>query len=497
MIKKTWKQILEKQEIRKNLSSIRQQIKEESKKTELLALLEGKEMELEDLLFSEDAKTRKNAALLMGDLGKQEFLAPIFEVYQKEEQRFVRSAYLTAIGKFRYEEYLEPLKTRMEELQGMDITLENEKHLREEIRELSVLILQVEGIKRHRFTGLYNTHDIMLLTNRNFTEQVASDLLAEEPNAEVKVFGAGVQARVTNLKWLGKVRTYQDIFFPVKGMEACDMDTAVVAEQVVKSDLLPWLTENHNEGAPFYFRVELKNKWTLDKKSAFVKKLSGQIERMSNRQLINATTDYEIELRVIENKFGQCNLLVKLFTLKDERFTYRKEFIPVSIKPVNAALTVALAKEYMKEGAQVLDPFCGVGTMLIERYKAVKANTTYGIDTQEEAILKARENTENAGQIIHYINKDFFRFEHDYLFDEVITNMPFRIGHTMEEEVYEIYAKFFGKIKKHLKEEALLVLYTHDIELVKRFAGGNGFSVFKEYEISKREGTHVCLIKRV
>lgn len=134
--------------------------------------------------------------------------------------------------------------------------------------------------------------------------------------------------------------------------------------------------------------------------------------------------------------------------------------------------------------------------MLIERYKAVKANTTYGIDFQEEAILKARENTEAAGQIIHYINRDFFRFEHDYLFDEVITNMPFRIGRFTDEEVTEVYKQFFVKIKKHLKEDALLVLYSHNMELVEQFGRRNGFCIFKSYEISKREGTHVLLLRQ-
>ena len=32
-----------------------------------------------------------------------------------------------------------------------------------------------------------------------------------------------------------------------------------------------------------------------------------------------------------------------------------------------AAGLLALAKPYLKEHAQILDPFCGVGTLLIER----------------------------------------------------------------------------------------------------------------------------------
>lgn len=35
--------------------------------------------------------------------------------------------------------------------------------------------------------------------------------------------------------------------------------------------------------------------------------------------------------------------------------------------PSLAALIMELAAPYLKENAQIIDPFCGVGTMLIER----------------------------------------------------------------------------------------------------------------------------------
>lgn len=496
MIIKAWNEIKENKEVRQNLSKIRQEIKGKEKLELFREIIEGEAQQLIDLLSSEDAKTRKNAALLMGDLEKQEFLASVFEAYQKEEQRFVRSSYLSAIGKLDYREYVPEFKRCLQELSGTTITVENEKHVAEETRELSALIVRIEGVKAHRFTGWNQAHDVILLTSRNFTALTKNELIELHPNAKTREFGAGVQARVEDLSWLPDIRTYQELLFVVKGMEMCPMDVKQLARQIVESDLISWLGKNHAGEVPYFFRVELKSKRPLDEKSTFVKKLSTQIERLTERKLTNTTENYEFEIRVIENKEGNCNLLVKLFTLRDERFSYRKEFMPTSIKPMNAALTVALARDYMKEGAQVLDPFCGVGTMLIERYKAVKANTTYGVDLQEEAILKARGNTEAAGQIIHYINRDFFRFEHDYLFDEVITNMPFRIGRIIDEEVEEIYKQFFGKVSKHLKEDALLVLYSHNKELVEQFGRQNGFSIFKSYEVSKREGTYVLLLRQ-
>ena len=66
-----------------------------------------------------------------------------------------------------------------------------------------------------------------------------------------------------------------------------------------------------------------------------------------------------------------------------------------------------------------MDPFCGVGTMLIERDIRVPAREKYGTDIFGEAIDKARENASAAGELIHFIHRDFFDFRHEYKFDAV------------------------------------------------------------------------------
>lgn len=496
MIKDYWSQIKENRDVRQNLSRLRQEVKDQGRRNALTALIKGEEDHLTALLRSEDAKTRKNAALLMGDLGRQEFLEPVYEAYKCEAQRFVKSSYLSAIGRFDYSGYLDELKEQLKLLEQTGVTEENRKHLTEEMRELSALVVGMEGVNTHRFTGFDRTYDIVLLTNRNFAELTRKQLADLDPDAKTKLFGAGVRARVTNLNWMDKIRTWQEILFVVKGLGTCPMDPLKAAEVIADSGLLPLLEESHEGGETWYFRVELKSRKTLPERSAFVKKLSGYLEKMSGRKLINTVTDYEVELRLIENKEGNCNLLLKLFTLKDERFAYRTEAAPVSIRPVNAALTAALAGNYMREGAQVLDPFCGTGTMLIERSRAVRAYTSYGLDIQEEYILKARKNTEAAGMTAHYINRDFFEFRHDYLFDEVFTDMPFQIGRITDDEVFELYERFFGRIGELLKEDAVIILYSRNRGFVKPQAARNGFTVLKEYEISVKEGTYVFILCR-
>lgn len=495
MIKELWKQIQNGQEVRQNLSKIRQVIKDRGERKKLLLLVDGEEAVLINLLQSEDAKIRKNAALLMGDLGNQPFMKPIWKAYKEEQQRFVKSSYLSAIGSFDYSAFLDAIKEQLFALRKEKVTEESQKHVMEEIRELSALIVRIEGVATHRFIGWDEAFDIVLLTNRNFQELTRDELLVLEPNAKTKLLGAGIMASVKNLRWIREIRTYQELLFAVRGMETCEMEPDKIAQTIVSSPLLVFLSRSHEGNAPYYFRLEMKSKKDLSQKSMFLKKLSSKIESLSDRKLINTTNDYEFELRLIENKLGNCNIMIKLFTLKDTRFTYRKEVIPTSMKPVNAALAVALAKDYMKEDAQVLDPFCGVGTMLIERHKAVRANTTYGLDIQEDAILKARKNTEMAKQVIHYINRDFFQFKHDYLFDEVITNLPFQIGRFTEDEVYQIYERFFQTIAVLLKEGAVLILYTHNKEDIVRLTFRTRFSVLKAYEISKKEGTHVMILR--
>jgi tRNA G10 N-methylase Trm11 len=158
--------------------------------------------------------------------------------------------------------------------------------------------------------------------------------------------------------------------------------------------------------------------------------------------------------------------MMKFYTIPDDRFAYRTEVVSSSISTVNAALTAELARPYLKEGAQILDPFCGVGTMLIERHKAVKAGVMYGIDIFGDAIEKARENTERAGCRIFYINKDFFAFEHDYLFDEIITDMPQVTASRTKQEIRQLYRMFFERVGMYLKEEAILVLYATEPQFI-------------------------------
>jgi 23S rRNA G2445 N2-methylase RlmL len=493
MIRDTFDKIREKADIRENLIKLKAELKETHSKTALLYYIGADYQILLNLLKEEDPKIRKNTALILGELNIPETLNDLYEAYENEEQLFVRSAYLTALKNFDYTAYVDNLERRYDILSSTEITEGNKKHVEEELRHLSALIRKVKGAKKHEFTGYKVPASLILLTNRNYIGATLKQL----QGINAREFNAGVMVECDDLEKVLSVRTYTEILFILKDIKSVDRDVVTGAKALAESSLMEFLMQRHQGNPPFYFRIELKAKMELDKRSSFTKKFASELERNTGRKLINSTSDYEWELRLIENKEGRFNVLIKLCTLKDDRFGYRKNVIAASINPAMAALIAALAKDYMKEDGQVLDPFCGVGTMLIERNQEVKAGTMYGLDVFGQAIERAKENTALSGDTIYFINRNFFDFKHEYLFDEIITNMPRAQGHKDENEICELYRRFFVKAGEHLNEDGVIIMYSHNKDYVHKFYNRKNFRIVKEFEISKREGAYLFILQTV
>ena len=476
MLRETYEQIKSGVEVRKNLINLKQELKQSDKKMAFLYYLAGDYTTFYRLIEDEDAKVRKNVALIMGELGVQSFLKVLFYAYETEEKLFVKADYLTAMSKLDYREIISELKERLEFLISGEFEETSLKHINEEKRILTNMILNMEGIQKHTFTGYEVLSDIILLTNRDHTEVTLNQI----KNGNAKTFNAGVVVRTKDLREILAIRTYSEMLFRVKGMLTVEANVEEIADTVCNGEFLKFLQDRHQGNIPYYFRIEMKSKRPLSEKSQFIKKLSMAIEEKSERKLVNSASNYEVELRLIENKEGKFNVLVKLYSIPDKRFLYRKHAVAASIQPVQAALIAELAKDYLKEGAQVLDPFCGVGTMLIERDKVAKATPMYGIDSFGEAIDKAIDNAKSADVVINFINRDFFDFKHEYLFDEIFTNMPTRGNKKSEEEMKLLYAKFFNKALEVLKNEAIIVMYTRDKKIAQ-----NQISLHAEYSLLK------------
>ena len=84
MIQKIWNKILENENVRQNLSKLRELVKEQKNKEECKKLVKENQLVLENLLESEDAKIRKNVALLVGDLALTSMQMNLWRAYEKE-----------------------------------------------------------------------------------------------------------------------------------------------------------------------------------------------------------------------------------------------------------------------------------------------------------------------------------------------------------------------------------------------------------------------------
>lgn len=495
-LKQLYEEVLGRQNLRENLAMLRKRLKTPEGLIGFRQLAEEGGLEeiehmFEKLFRQEDPKVRKNAALLAGDLQEEALSGLLYEAYERENTLFARGAYLKAMLNLDMTSYLEPLNQQFGRLLKQEVPPENQKHYREELTLLRELLSLYQDWETHEFTGYGERYGLVLTTNRNYREITAKQI----HESRVFLTSIGVKLPEAQLKEVLKIRTFQELLFSLN-TAVLEAEPEQAAEGLAASDLWELLQRAHGGGREFRFRITLSGRMPPDKRGAFVKKCSFTLEQRSGGRLRNAPSDYEIEILLLERTEGTFLPLLKLHTLKDTRFAYRKHSLPVSIKPSAAALLAVLAKPYLKEGAQVLDPFCGVGTMLIERDKLVKAGTMYGIDIFGEAIQKARSNTERAGREIYYINRDFFAFTHEYPFDEIFTNMPVR-GKRTKEEQEVFYREFFIQAGNLLKQDGILVMYSNEKGYIrKQIRLQGGFKLLQEYPMDQKDNFSLFIIRK-
>lgn len=470
-LEQLYQNILDGYEVRGSLISIREKIKDESLRRKFMYLLGGDFSSLVKLLQDEDPKVRRSAALILGMTEDEDVLFAIVEAWKKERTLFVREDYLKAMENLDYEVYLPELRRRLVEIEegnadrdaGIDPLWDNSTHVAGEGSRIRKMLERYEKRQRHTFTQIDPAPDLILLCNRCQVSATASQIRS----GEIKAMNGGVHVRHGNLEEIGKVRTWSECLFPIPGARPVPADEKKAAEKLHDMKLYGFLKYLHGgEDGPYRYRVELKGKKELkERKGSFIRGFCARLDLLEKGKLQNSDSDYEAELRLIERSDGTLAPMLKLYTLKDTRFLYRKKTTAQSMSPVNAALVLRLAQPYLREHSQVLDPFCGTGTLLIERELILPSGSCYGIDKFGDAILKARENTGKIGHV-NYINRDFFDFTHDYLFDELITELP-ETEPGAEEMFMEHFLRYAGEF---LADRAEAVVVTKKPKVFERIA---------------------------
>ena len=495
MLKQLFQMIKQGQNIRENLIELKKQLKGNIKKQEeFLGLLEYDYDLFRNLLNEEDPKVRKNTVIIIGELELEGLIPDIYEAYEEEQTLFVRMDYLRALQKMDCESYIPKLKQRLEFLLSTKFTEEQEKHITEEIRELTNLIGQYEKIETHYFIGYDEPGKVVLTTNRLYPELT----LRACYGCKGKKISGGVAVEYEDMRDFMSIRTWQEILFPMPVAKNMALDPKGIAHTILMGGLLGFLDARHIGGNHYRFRVELRGRLQADEKRTMIKKIAAALEVESKHRLINSTSDYEVEIRLLEGKNGGYHTYLKLYTIPDNRFSYRKHTLSTSIHPITAATIMELAKPYLKKNAQVLDPFCGTGTMLIERNFTVPAHPMYGVDLYGQGIEFGRENAKRARTVINFVNRDFREFSHEYLFDEIVTNMPAVSGKQTAKDIEQLYELLMSKGATHMKKGGIGVIYSQDPEIATAvMARHSEWKRLETFQIYQREASYLYIIQYI
>lgn len=446
-----------------------------------------------------DAKVRKNAALLLGDAHVQEAADALCDAYVEENTLFVRPAFLKALGQLDYRAYIKNLKDRMEEIQVMEIEPSNRKHLDEERHLLSELLDMARGSGRHIYSGKIMSK-VILTTKKGLEDILCTEFSEQFPGNGMKKMNGGVMVQIKDPFLFMRLRTWQTMLFVFCDDNGFEKDSDKIAEGIINSHILEYLSQRHTGKGAWRFRIDLRTKDAASQKAVLAKKTAFALEEKGKGHLLNSVSDYEIEFLIMEGNNEQLYVYLKLHTLPDDRFSYRENFTSASMNPVTAAQMIALCRPYFSDNANILDPFCGTGALLIERKLCIRSRqnmnirSLYGVDIYGAAIAGGRENAQKSHCHVNFIQRDFFDFTHSYTFDEVITDPPVNFISDADEVIF--WEKFYKKICGHLSQNAKIFIFAKHLQLIKKaLTSVNNLEIIMERPFSLKNHTWILILK--
>ena len=474
-----WLEALKQENPRAILSAIRDIIKKEKPRGIFKRTMGNSKQKLSDFLGHSDPKVRKNVCGIIGELGDSEYLAALYSAYGIEQQLFVKSSYILSIGNCgepldaeKLQEILDVLIIKEKSGEYKSENTKDAKHLNEEKLALTRAIAKLSTHAHHEFKGFINPVPMVLTAMNDHFQITLRDLKEKSINGEF--VNEGILINEKDFNKIYACRTFYEILYPLDSCKNLELNYTVIAAAILNADIVGFLNQCHagTGNTPFWYRVEFKTMDYNRERSEFVKNLSRELDEISGGNLKNSPSSYEVEIRIVAKK-NLCSAFIKLYTSKDNRFAYRENTVPSSINPVTAAIVIKSISKWLKPNAKVIDPFCGAGTMLIERAKLKEFSSLTGVDIFKSAIAAATINSKLANVKIELIPKDILEFSSLDLFDEMISNMPFESKVGIRDSNTKLYSEFINKISKLIRPGGMAFLYTVEKNLLKQNLIGN------------------------
>ncbi len=462
-----YEQICQGENLRGNLRTLYDGLKDEEKKRKFAYRLGGDFHVFTSLLSSDDPKVRRLAALLLGQFETEDVLPELMRAWKREKTLFVRYAYPEAMKNLDVTPYLEDLRREEERLYSITADENAGPHIRLELTALHELLLPYE-VSKHELNTSVPADNVILTCLSGCGELTAQQIRT----GHVEVKGASVHVKDGSWDELLKIRTWSALLIPLSvcSKKLLSGDALTIGRLLGEMRIDQYLDSICTGKGRWRYRLEIK---PAPDDGKMIHSICSEIDRLSGGRFVNDAGNYEVMIRLLKRRDGAYAGFIRLMVLPDHRFDYRREYIPDSLTGVAAACVAAIGAKYSsRKSANVLDPFCGVGTLLLERRylssgaasdeeEASSSLSLYGTDISEDAIQKGRLNAQRARMPLHLINRNFFDFKHEYRFDEVITDLP-RTRRDGQIQNAEICRKFFAVLPEHLKPGAVITVYTMD-----------------------------------
>jgi len=133
----------------------------------------------------------------------------------------------------------------------------------------------------------------------------------------------------------------------------------------------------------------------------------------------------------------------------------------------------------------VVDPFCGVGTILIEASKLEPRIRALGVDIDHDSARKAQRTAESAGSEIQFVVGDAGRLPlRDERIDRVTSNPPWGRAVGLEGSVRGDRGTFLAELRRISHQRARIVLLLEPAPELQQSIERSGFAVLLRTQVS-------------